>query len=317
MSLASLAREILLKPIRRTTTIRTLIDRFNYPRLGPGMMWDAFRRAIERQGGSVILGARAHRLVHAVGRVSRLEIAAAGQRTSVTGDAFVSTMPLRELVHALWPPPSPAIMAAADRLSYRDFLTVALIVDAPDLFPDNWIYIHDPHVRLGRIQNFKNWSPAMVPDTTKTCLGLEYFCQKGDSLWTMSDADLIALASEELSRIGLVDRAQVIDGTVVRVPKAYPIYDRGYGQALAALRAYFARFENLQLAGRNGLHKYNNQDHAMVTGILAARALLGHRADPWLVNADEEYHEAGDEFDGLVDDIQELLVTEPLVPAML
>jgi protoporphyrinogen oxidase len=318
LSLFKAAREMLIGPLRRKpTTIRTLIDRFSYPRLGPGMMWSAFHRAIEQLGGSVEFGARVHRLHHANGRVSDIEIDSAAGASRTAADAFVSTMPLRELVHAMWPPPSSDIIAAANRLSYRDFLTVALIVDAPDLFPDNWIYVHDPHVRLGRIQNFKNWSPDMVPDPETTCLGLEYFCREGDDLWAMTDRELIAFAAKELSAIGLVKNARVMDGRVVRVPKAYPVYDRGYLDALAVLRAYFDGFENLQLAGRNGLHKYNNQDHAMVTGILAARALLGQHADPWLVNVEEEYHEEGDEFDGLVDDAEELLVTEPIVPATL
>jgi protoporphyrinogen oxidase len=317
LSIASAVADMLRRPFGRQPTIRTLIGQFTYPRLGPGMMWQAFHRAIERQGGSVVLDAPAHRVHHENGHVSAVEIDARGRRRHVRADAFVSTMPLRELVHALSPSPPSDVVAAADRLRYRDFLTIALIVDVPDVFPDNWIYVHDPHVRLGRIQNFKNWSPAMVSDPATTCLGVEYFCQQGDGLWSMSDRDLVALATGELSAIGLIESKSVIDGRVVRVPKAYPVYDRGYLDALHAVRAYFQKFDNLQLAGRNGLHKYNNQDHAMVTGILAARALLGHRADPWLINVDQEYHEHGDEFDGLVDDVDNLLLTEPLVPAML
>ena len=315
LSLFKAACEMLLRPLlRKQTGIRTLIDRFTYPRLGPGMMWAAFQRAVERQGSSVVFQAPVQRLIHKDRRVSAIEIDRGGVSTQVAADAFVSTMPLRQLVNALSPAPPPDVVDAANRLSYRDFLTVVLIVDAPDLFPDNWIYVHDPQVRLGRIQNYKNWSPAMVPDPSKTCLGLEYFCQEGDDLWTMDEPDLIAFATAELSAIGLIDGAKVMDGSVVRMPKAYPVYDRGYLEALAALRTYFSDFENLQLAGRNGLHKYNNQDHAMVTGILAARALLGHAADPWLVNVEEEYHESGDEFNGLVDDIQVMLTTEPMVP---
>jgi protoporphyrinogen oxidase len=318
LSLSSAIRDILLRPLRREQTqIRTLIDRFRYPRLGPGMMWEAFHRAVEQLGASVALDTRVRRVLHEGGRVSAVEFAAGGDVTRVEVDAVVSTMPLRELVHALSPAPPSHVVAAANRLQYRDFLTVALIVDVAELFPDNWIYVHDPHVRLVRFQNFKNWSPAMVPDSRTTCLGLEYFCQQGDDLWSMSDRELIAFATRELSAIGLLERARVIDGTVVRVPKAYPVYDRGYRDALVPLRAYFGTFENLQLAGRNGLHKYNNQDHAMVTGILAARALLGHRADPWLVNVEDEYHEAGDEFEGLVDDVPSLMATQPLVPAPL
>lgn len=316
LSLFKAAREMLLAPLRRRpSTIRTLIDRFSYPRLGPGMMWNAFHHAIEHQGGTVVFGARVQGLLHAEGRVTAVEIATSeGVSRRIAADAFVSTMPLRELVHAMRPQPPAEIVAAANRLSYRDFLTIALIVDVPELFPDNWIYVHDPHVRLGRIQNFKNWSPAMVPDPNTTCLGLEYFCHEGDDLWVKSDSDLIAFAAKELAAIGLVGHARILDGCVVRVPKAYPVYDRGYLGALDVLRTYFSGFANLQLAGRNGMHKYNNQDHAMVTGILAARALLGHHADPWVVNVEEEYHEEGDEFEGLIEDADSLLVTQPLVP---
>ena len=321
LSLSRIARQMLLGPFRRRQTdIRTLVDRFHYPRRGPGMMWEAFRRAIEEQGGVVTFGARVQRIVHRNGRVSGLDILHDGRSRHITADAFVSTMPLRELVHAFSPAAPPEIAAAAARLSYRDFITVILILDARDVFPDNWIYVHDPQVRLGRIQNFKNWSAAMVPDPSTTCLGLEYFCLQGDDLWGMSDRDLIALGARELAAIGLAGKANVIDGTVLRVPKAYPVYDRGYLDALGELRAYLSTFENLQLAGRNGLHKYNNQDHAMVTGILAARALLGHHADPWLVNVESEYHEDGDElgdFDDRDHDIHGLLTTQPVVPMRL
>ena len=183
------------------------------------------------------------------------------------------------------------------------------------MFPDNWIYVHDPGVKLGRIQNFKNWSPEMVPDQSKTCLGLEYFCFEGDGLWSMADKDLIALGTKELAVLGLADPKKVLDGTVVRMPKAYPVYDSGYLGALEVLRTYCNTFTNLQLAGRNGLHKYNNQDHAMVTGILAAKALLGAKADPWLVNVEDDYHEQGtdDSFD-VGGDLSDLLSTQPRVP---
>jgi protoporphyrinogen oxidase len=318
LSLATAVREVLLKPWRRKPAgIRTLIDRFSYPRLGPGMMWEAFHGAVERQGSNVTFGARVRRLLHEHGRIRELEFDRADAVTRVTADSFISTMPVRELVRSLSPSPPATVVAAADRLSYRDFLTVGLIVDAPDLFPDNWIYVHDPHVRLGRIQNFKNWSPSMVPDPGRTGLGLEYFCQEGDDLWSMDDKDLIAFATGELAVIGLVDKAQVIDGTVVRAPKAYPIYDRGYLDAVNVIRRYLDTFENLQLAGRNGMHKYNNQDHAMVTGILAAHALQGQQVDPWLVNMEAEYQEDGEDLEGLVSDIDVLRATQPMVPAAL
>src|SRR5262249_31429928 len=192
------------------------------------------------------------------------------------------------------------------RLKYRDFLTVALIVDQAEVFPDNWIYVHDPSVRVGRVQNFKNWSPEMVPDPRLTCLGLEYFCSRGDALWSMDDASLVALATREIAAIGLVSAARVVDATVMRVLQAYPIYDTGYRKALDGVRAWMDRFANLQLVGRNGMHKYNNQDHSMLTARLAVQNLFGARHDLWAVNADEEYQEESD--------ARALANSQPLVP---
>ena len=177
-------------------------------------------------------------------------------------------------------------------LRYRDFLTVSLVLDGEDLFPDNWIYIHDPAVRVGRIQNFKNWSRDMVPDPAKTGLGLEYFCKEGDALWNTPDADLVELGKRELDRIGLARYVEVEDGCVFRAPKAYPVYDSDYADHLATIRRFVESLENFQTIGRNGLHRYNNQDHAMLTGMLAARNLvLGEKHDIWSVNTDKEYHE--------------------------
>ena len=204
-------------------------------------------------------------------------------------------MPMRELIAKLDPPAPAAVAAAANRLNYRDFITVALVIDAPDLFPDNWIYVHDPQVKLGRIQNFKNWSPEMVPDPQKTCLGLEYFCFEGDGLWTTPDEELVRLGTREVAQIGLLGGGKVIDGTVVRMPKAYPVYDEGYEAAVEEVRKYLAQFSNLQVAGRNGMHKYNNQDHSMVTAILAVDNLAGQHHDTWSVNQDDEYHEEGNQ----------------------
>jgi len=317
LSLWSAAKEMLIAPFRGKggTKIRSLIEEFKYPRLGPGMMWEAFAARIAQQGNQVRLSSPVVALHHDAGRVTAIDYQAGGIVTRTEVEAVISTMPLRQLIESLLPPAPDVVRQAAANLSYRDFLTVALIVDQAEMFPDNWIYVHDPNVRLGRIQNFKNWSPEMVPDQSKTCLGLEYFCFEGDDLWTMSDADLIALGTKELAAIGLADPARVIDGTVVRMPKAYPVYDEGYLAALEALRMYCQTFTNLQLAGRNGLHKYNNQDHAMVTGILAAKALLGEKADPWLVNVEDDYHEQGDAdaFDPS-QDLTALLTTQPLVP---
>jgi protoporphyrinogen oxidase len=185
------------------------------------------------------------------------------------------------------------------------------------MFPDNWIYVHDPKVKLGRIQNFKNWSPEMVPDQGKTCLGLEYFCFEGDGLWSMPDAELVRLGARELEAIGLLQGASVVDGTVVRAPKAYPIYDEGFMKALDVVRRYLDRFTNLQVAGRNGMHKYNNQDHSMVTAILAVQNLLeaGPHHDVWAVNADDEYHEEGSvDLASVASELTVLEETQPQVP---
>ncbi|MBI2833500.1 MAG: NAD(P)/FAD-dependent oxidoreductase [Acidobacteria bacterium] len=307
---------------RRGDTIKTLIDEFEYPRHGPGMMWDVFRRKVESAGGLVELDTAVIRLHHDGPHVTAVKIARNGAERLQATTHVISTMPIRHLVRALEPPAPPDVIAAADRLKYRDFVTVALIIDEESLFPDNWIYVHDDAVKVGRIQNFKNWSPDMVPDPRQTCLGLEYFCFEGDGLWSMRDADLIDLATRELTAIGLARPDKVIDGTVVRMPKAYPVYDEGYDEALDVVRRYLARFENLQLVGRNGMHKYNNQDHSMLTAILAVRNLFGERHDLWAVNADEEYHEEASDDDattpaGFAADLRELARTQPAVPVRL
>jgi protoporphyrinogen oxidase len=227
---------------------------------------------------------------------------------------------MRHLIGALDPAPPAEVIAAAHRLRYRDFLTVALVVDEPSLFPDNWIYIHDDSVKVGRIQNFKNWSADMVPDATKTCLGLEYFCFEGDGLWTMHDDALVAMAADELAQIGLARRGSIIDGCVLRMPKAYPIYDATYAEAVDVLKTYLARFENLHLVGRNGMHKYNNQDHSMLTAILAVENILGAHHDLWSVNAEEEYHEEISSRGGdasLAAQIRDMARTQPSVPPSL
>jgi protoporphyrinogen oxidase len=226
-------------------------------------------------------------------------------------------MAIRDLMNVLQPSPPEHVMAAANRLKYRDFLTVALIIDVADLFPDNWIYIHDEAVKVGRIQNFKNWSPEMVPDPSQTCLGLEYFCFEGDDLWSMPDADLVALATRELVQVGLADAAKVRDGAVVRMRKAYPVYDEGFADALAVVREYVAGFDNLQLIGRNGMHKYNNQDHSMLTAILAVRNLYGEQHDLWALNTDDQYQEEASDQDAVSDPdmgVRQVAATQPRVP---
>jgi protoporphyrinogen oxidase len=289
LSLRSAIVSMFLKP---QTTIKTLIEEFDYPRFGPGMMWRSVAEEIRKVGGSVRLSSEVIAIRGAGRRIEGVVISTDGHEELVTGDHFLSSMPVSVLVQRLSPPPPPQVLEAALRLMYRDFLTVCLIVDAAVLFPDNWIYVHSPEVKVGRVQNFKNWSPDMVPDPGKTSLGLEYFCNEGDALWCMPDAELIRLGTEELERIGLTRGAAVLDGCVFRVPKAYPVYDAHYRESLATIRAFVDDFENLQTIGRNGLHRYDNQDHAMVTGLLAVRNLTrGERHDLWNVNTDPEYHE--------------------------
>jgi protoporphyrinogen oxidase len=278
---------------RRGEVIKTLIDEFHYPRLGPGQMWEVARDRIRSQGGAVHLDRRVIQIDHDGSNVkSFLARDGDGRHICYLGHHFLSTLPIRDLIRAMKPAPPGDVVSAAASLKYRDFLTVVLIVDKAETFPDNWIYIHEPNVRLGRIQNFKNWSPDLVPDPAKTSLGLEYFCFEGDDLWTMPDADLVALGRREIESIGLVPASAVVDGCVVRMPKAYPVYDEEYQAHLAVIRRWLKCLGNLELAGRNGMHKYNNQDHSMMTALLAARNILGlGRFDTWKVNTDAEYHE--------------------------
>jgi len=254
-------------------------------------MWNAVRSEIERRAGTVRLETEVVQINRTGHHIDSIVVKQRGCEETIEGTNFISSMPVTEFVRRL-DPPAEAIADAAARLRYRDFITVICIVNKPRLFPDNWIYIHDPGVQVGRIQNFKNWSPDMVPDRTKTSLGLEYFCTEGDPLWIMPDEELIQLATRELEQIGLCRAGEVTDGCVVRVPKAYPIYESEYREALGIVREFIDSLENFRTIGRNGLHRYNNQDHAMLTGMLAERSMvLGETHDLWNVNTDREYHE--------------------------
>jgi protoporphyrinogen oxidase len=277
----------------RGEVIKTLIDKFRYPRLGPGQMWDRVQAVLAEAGHPVKLGWRVTAVKHNGSTVTSVTaVDQDGEALELSGQEFVSTLPVRSLVRALDPPAPDAVREAADKLGYRDFLTVALMIDRPDVFPDNWIYIHEPGVKVGRLQNFKNWSPDMVPDPGKTCLGLEYFCFEDDGLWKMSNQELIELGKAELAQLGMCRPEEVFDGCVVRQPKAYPVYDDEYQAHLAVIRKWLETLPNLHLCGRNGLHKYNNQDHSMMTALLVARRIAGvSDLDPWNVNADAEYHE--------------------------
>ena len=317
LSLLAAVKSALIQkqPTKKSDVIKTLIDAFDYPQLGPGMMWETVRDIVEQNGSEIRMRAGVDRILWTEGRVKAVEITVGEQKEIVQGSDFISTMPIRELIQKFDPPAPDHIVKAAEKLNYRDFLTVALVVNKRDLFPDNWIYIHDGEVKVGRIQNFKNWSPYMVPDPEKTCLGLEYFCFEGDGLWTMSDQDLIELGKKELGILGLVSPSDVEDGSVVRMPKAYPVYDGTYTQALAVVREFLKRLPNLQLVGRNGMHKYNNQDHSMLTAMLAVKNILGADYDLWQVNAEQEYHEEVTDRDKTsVDEFALLASTQPRVP---
>ena len=272
--------------------ITTLIEEFYYPRLGPGQMWERVTDMLEARGHPVHLEHWV-KTIHRDGeRVTGITVVDVnGEEERFDADHVISTMPVRELLNAMDPPPPAESLEAANRLRYRDFLTVGLVVESTELFPDNWIYIHSPDVKVGRIQNFGNWSPYMIPDKSTSCIGLEYFVQEGDELWTASDEELIELGKKETARLGLIDADKVIDGVVIRVPKAYPVYDHGYKENIDSIRDYVDQIPNLHLIGRNGQHRYNNQDHSMVTAMYAAENILGANHDVWDVNVEEEYHE--------------------------
>jgi len=268
---------------------KSLIEQFLYPRRGPGQMWARTAEIVQQYGSDVVLRAPVQRVQHSSGLVIGVQT----DESFYTGEHYISSMPVRDLIRCLDPAPPQPVRQAAERLHYRDYLAVCLICSRKNLFPDNWIYVHDPGVHVGRIQNYGNWSSAMVPRPGASCLGLEYFCFEGDELWSMTDAELVALGTSEISRLGLLKPADVEEGVVLRVPKAYPVYDATYQESLEEIRAWLTGVRNLQLIGRNGMHRYNNQDHSMLTGMLAAKNVLGANYDLWKVNADAEYHESG------------------------
>ena len=282
----------------RAHVVKTLLDTFRYPRFGPGMMWEACAKQIRELKGDVLLGQNvvASRFDTASSSWAITVRAPDGTLEEVRGEHLISSMPMQQLVTQIEPRLPESVLRSANSLRYRDFITIGLILRERNRFSDNWIYIHDPNVKVGRIQNYKAWSPEMVPDPDYCSYGLEYFCFEGDRLWTMTDADLIALGSKELQQIGLGAAADVVDGCVIRQPKAYPVYDGDYQQHVNMIRKTLdAHCQNLHLVGRNGMHKYNNQDHAMLTALLAARNILAgeNKYDVWSVNEDGEYHEAG------------------------
>ncbi len=286
----SLTRAVSHAVFGRTDTT-SLAGSFLYPRLGPGQMWERAADLVVAAGGEVVLNASVERLHHRGGEIRAVTVRRDHGTVDVPARAVISTMPLPALVSALLPSLPAAAVHAASRLTYRDFLIVVLIVAQADMFPDNWIYVHSPDVGVGRIQNFKNWSPALVPDPTRTSVGMEYFCDAGDAIWRSADDELVRLAARELQQIGLASGDTVEDGCVLRQRRAYPVYDAAYREHVDSVRTALGTIHNLQTTGRNGMHRYNNQDHSMLTGLLAARNLLGERHEIWDVNTERSYYE--------------------------
>ncbi|MGI8481755.1 MAG: NAD(P)/FAD-dependent oxidoreductase, partial [Chthoniobacterales bacterium] len=302
LSLGSAIKNALLpkkQPKDSSKVIKTLINSFKYPRRGPGMMWEACAEKTKQLGGKIEMGCKVTGCAYDEA-TSTWNVRVQDQQGNVQtieAEHVISSAPMRELARGLVPPMSGKAKRAADSLKYRDFLTVMLILKDRNAFQDNWIYIHAPSVQVGRIQNFRSWSPEMVPDADKACYGLEYFCFEHDGLWDSKDEELIALANRELIKIGLAEEGDVLDGTVVRQKKAYPVYDDEYARHVATVRDEIeSNYPNLHLVGRNGMHKYNNQDHAMMTAMLCVENILADTKlyDLWQVNGDAEYHEGGE-----------------------
>ena len=283
----------------------SLIEQFLYPKLGPGQLWEEVARQVKEMGGEILTGYLVNRIEQSDGRITAVEArnATTGELRRFDGDFFLSTMPVKDLLRGFAPPPPAAICEIGDQLVYRDFLTVGLLcsglkvrdnhAQAGSLIKDNWIYIQEPDVKLGRLQIFNNWSPYMVSDQSKVWVGLEYFCFEGDELWNMPDDELVRFGAQELAKIDIIDRAQVLDGTVLRMDKTYPAYFGSYDR-FPEIRKYVDGFANLFLVGRNGMHKYNNQDHSMLAAMVAVDNIASGSTDKeniWSVNTEQEYHE--------------------------
>ncbi len=290
LSLTTALRSALWKNTRPEA--KTLIHQFHYPERGPGQLWEALTERLQARNYPVLTEHPVVKIHHRGGKVTGLVTAGPGGEKYFAGTDFISSMPMRDLINALEEPAPEEVRRAANRLRYRDFLIVSLVTKRKEVVPDNWIYVHDPSVKVGRIQNFKNWSPAMVPDRNKTCLGMEYFVFEDGGLWSSPDDQLIELAGKEIAQLGLVRPEEIEDGTVVRMPKAYPIYQDGFAEQVNVIRRYVEQnLTNLQLVGRNGMHKYNNQDHSMMTALGAARNILGAHYDLWAINTEPDYYE--------------------------
>jgi protoporphyrinogen oxidase len=279
---------------QKNKNIKTLIDEFDYPIYGPGMMYTEMKNKIELKGGAVNLNSKVISVNHRDYKITSIEyIDKEGKRHIEEGENFISSIPVTELIGILNPSPNKEILDAANKLSYRSLITIDIIINKKEVFPDNWIYIHSPEVSLGRIQNFKNWSKNMVPNAGKTSLGLEYFCNENDELWNTPDDELFKLAASEVEKINICKASDIEDYTVIRVPKSYPVYSMDYKEYIDEIEAYSKKFNNLQLIGRYGLFKYNNMDHSVLAGIYAAKNILSGQYvyDTWKINTEEEYHE--------------------------
>lgn len=283
-----------LLKLEKRGEVKTLIDEFRYPKYGPGMMWERFRQIVESRGGRVIMGSEVVSIKHSGGKVRSVVVQKVdGGQEEINGDYFFSTIPLSLAVQMLSPAPPAEVLGAAKQLTFRDFITVALIIDRRNIFPDNWIYTHDPGMRPIRIQNFNNWSPYLVTNERETVLGFEYVCTVGDELWSMSDDEILGQAKDDLEKTGFARASEVIDGKTVRLRHVYPVYTLGYEEKVNTIRNYLvSSVKNLFPIGRGGMHRYNNSDHSMMTALLAVRNLIdGKDYNVWQVNADAEYHE--------------------------
>lgn len=287
LSLWEAVRNALFKPRTKATS---LIEEFDYPKYGPGMMYEAMAAKIAASGGVVRTGCQVTGITCSGQRISAVEVSTGSARTVFPVDAVISTIPLPDTLRLLFPG-RPEVEPIAQAMRFRDFVSVNLILRTSTVFPDTWIYVHDPSVKMGRIQNFKNWSRWMTPTPEHTPLGCEYFCNQGDDLWSAPDGELLALAARELKAMGLARDAEVVDGCVCRVRNAYPMYTGAYTDAVARTRDLLAGITNLQVAGRGGMFRYNNMDHSILSGWLAARNIMGEPCSPWEANADAEYHE--------------------------
>lgn len=282
-------------PGKKRNAPKTLSEEFIYPKNGPGLFYSRLQKVCLERGGCFSFGTKAVKIRHDNKRIVAIETESVsdGKKETIETDYLFSSMPLPVCARLLEPAPPQEVIAAADKLKFRGLITINIILDREYVFPDQWLYVHSPEVRLGRIQNFKNWSPFMVPDAQKTSLGLEYFCSEGDDLWQKDDINLINFALKELENVGIISRRYLIDAFVVRQPNAYPFYSMDYSKNVAIIRDYLSGFCNFQTMGRSGLFRYDNSDHALLTGIYAANNYLGKgRYDLWRVNADSEYLES-------------------------